>query len=184
MPTRRTLIKHAAAAVSATSIAGCASDGTSADTTSYQAIQVQWSDLNRSYRDEILRLSHTPAEGRIDGRYATEFDAAVDLPTITVSDDLHDRLETEFESVQYLAQFCGPAFDEPEDEYDFSDEGCTRIGTVSRSDFNAVQFGDDATVSVSDDRLEVESVEDGGPRDWNYDVTTYSWDEHHADAGQ
>ena len=170
MPSRRTLLAATGGAV-ASGIAGCLSrlNVKSAEVLQLKAISVRWRHGGTTYNDQILKLLRE--EDRITGRVAVEYAGAVDtVPDVTVSDDLHERLEAEFDSVRYVLGLCGDDFDR-DDEY-----GCRNTGT-SRADFNRVQFGDRADVALRDDRFDVREVRDGNDRDWNVDIYEFEWRE-------
>ncbi|RKD97568.1 hypothetical protein [Halopiger aswanensis] len=169
MPSRRTLLAATGSAV-ASGIAGCLSRGDvkSAELLQLKAISVRWRYGGTTYSDQILDLRHREGN-RITGRVAAEYAGAIDsLPAVTVSDDHHERLEAEFETVRYVLGLCGDDFDR-DGEY-----GCRNTGTA-RADFNRVQFGDRADVVLRDDRFDVQEVHEGDDREWSVDIDEFEW---------
>lgn len=181
MPSRRALLVTSSAVLPATAIGGCLSmtDTLSAELLQLKAITVTWTHDGRSYRDQLLQL-HSDGESEITGSVVREYSQLASQPSeITVSRDVHDELEREFETVKYIVGFCGDEFDSDDDF------GCRNTG-ISRADFNAVQFGNRAEVTVDDGTFHLEEVTDdegASGRGWETDINDVDWTERHAEKG-
>lgn len=161
------------------SLAGCLGV-THADSAYCQLklVDVTWSYQNRAHRDDVCRaMGHPDVEGKrgeVRTRVAEEFSGIAGGPRdVAVDDEMADRLDRTFESVGYALGFCGDAFD-----------GCRNTRAASRADFNAVQVGDEARVTLLDDALHVHSVDaatdTGG---WETEFDRFDFSELHADDG-
>lgn len=182
--TRRALLRTAGTLLPAVGLAGCTftsgPDTRSAEYLQLKAVTVSWRRDGRSYEDQLFKLL-SDGESEIRGDVASEYAELTSPPTeITVSEDVHDELERAFETVRYGVGFCG-------DEFGTGDgHGCLNTG-ISRADFNRVQFGDRAEVTVVDNAFRIESVEEGdraAVREWGSDVREYDWTERHSGRGR
>ncbi|MFC7216306.1 hypothetical protein ACFQO4_19800 [Saliphagus sp. GCM10025334] len=182
MISRRELIGISGSALVSSTLAGCLSDSdtVSADLLQIKAITVRWRHENHSYSDHILRL-FSDGESEITGLVATEYGNVVSSPVeVTVSDEFHETLEGEFETVRYAIGVCGDGFSSDADNH-----GCLNAPT-SREDFNSVQFGDQSEVEVADNHnhIDVQDVKRGDVEDWDTDISEFEWSERHAEHGQ
>jgi hypothetical protein len=178
MPSRRDLLAATATATTAAS-AGCLATLRPGKQgyLQLQAVSVTWHHDGERFRNQPVHLTsdgRSYVRGRVAAAYA---DTLGDLPTAAVPDALHERLEREFASVEYVAGVCGEAF-----AGDEQDVGCLNTG-IDRGDLNRVGFGDTATVRVVDDDFEVVSVEEGSTDGWERDVERFDFHGLHADDG-
>lgn len=179
MVSRRNLLGISGTALAGSTLAGCFSDSdaVSVDSLSAKAITVAWRHENRSYSDQILQL-HSDGESEVTGQVATEYDHIVSSPTeITVSEEVHEELQREFETVRYVLGVCGEEF-ESDDDLDCQNS------TTSREDFDSVQFGDRAEVQITNDHIDIRDVESGNVEGWGTDIDTFEWTGRHAKHGQ
>lgn len=150
----------------------------SAESTQLKAITVEWQYDGHSYRDQVVQLL-SDGESEITGRVATEYNRAVSSPSeITVSKELHDQLELDFGNIWYSVGFCGGEFDTSDGDF-----GC-RNEDASRADFDSVQFGDQAEVTISGDQFHVHQVSSGDIQDWDTDIREYEWSDLRSEHGR
>lgn len=144
----------------------------------FKAVRVTWTYRNRTWADEVLRaLGHPGGGGEVRARIAEEFPGLGDGPRrLTASDEVHDQLDRTFGDVDYLLGFCGDAFD----------YGCRNTTAASREDFNAVQVGDGARVSLVGHEFHVHSVDAADPaaiEGWETAFHLFDFSELHAEHG-
>ena len=178
MVSRRKVIAVSGSVLLGSALAGCLSDSDtiSADLLQIKAITVEWRHENRSYSNQILQL-HSDGESEVTGQVATEYHHIVSSPTeVTVSDEIQETLESEFEDVRYVIGVCGDEFNS-DDDY-----GC-RNAPTPREDFNSVQFGDQPNVEIRNNLIDVQDVKTGEIEDWNTDISEFEWSERHAEHG-
>ena len=101
--------------------------------------------------------------------------AVADPLGITVDAAMGDRLEREFQNVEYLVGVCGTA----------PGEVCSfRSRRVDREAFNRVRLGGEATVAAVDDSLFVLDASDPAAAPTGVDVEEFDFDERHAARGR
>ncbi|MCU4925431.1 hypothetical protein OB905_05435 [Halobacteria archaeon AArc-dxtr1] len=178
MVSRRTVISSSGSVVFGSVLAGCLSDSDtlSAELLQLKGISVRWEHENRTYSDQLLQL-HSDGESEITGQVTTEHHHIVYSPTeVTISEEIHETLESEFEDVRYAIGVCGDEIGD--DGYD------CRNAPTSREDFNSVQFGDRADVTIDNNQIDVQDVESSNVEDWDTDISEFGWSERHAEHGQ
>lgn len=183
MPSRRAFLSGTVA-LSASAVGGCLTRVGLAKTGYLQlkAVSVQWTHRGRTYRDEVVRLI-SDGQSELSGAVAEQYREVVTAPNdVTVSDAVHDSLERDFETVQYLLGFCGERFPHESDER----QGC-RNTQAPRRGFNRVQFGDRAEVRIVDNEFRVVDVYEGAagdPTAWETEMRTFDFEERHAEHGR
>ncbi|MGQ3414401.1 hypothetical protein [Natrinema versiforme] len=178
MASRRTVIGASGSMLFGSVLSGCLSDSDTllAELLQVKGISVRWKHENRTYSDQILQL-HSDDEGEVTGQVATEYDQMVSSPTdVTVSKEMQEMLESEFNDVRYVIGVCG-------DDIGDGEYGC-RNAPTPREDFNSVQFGDRADVKIDNNLIDVKDVESGDVEDWNTDISEFEWSERNAEHGQ
>ncbi|MFB6154992.1 MAG: hypothetical protein ABEJ22_03790 [Haloferacaceae archaeon] len=181
MPSRRTLLAGLGSAALAVATTGCL-DARYAPSAFCQlkVVDVEWTDdRGRRWRDEILWAMADPEDRRLYARVAEEFASVADGPAaVSVSADLESELRRTFLAVDYLLGFCGPAFRTGE-----RDTGCRNTSADSRADFERLQVGDDAAVSLVDHAFRVHGVDERDTDDWRTEFHTFSFADVHEDHG-
>lgn len=160
------------------SIAGCSTrvPGVENGYLQIKHVSVTWEHRSRRWKDQLLRL-YSDGDGRVWGQIAEEARHLVDgVDDVRVDADTHRALGSHFEEVRYGVGFC------------WTDDGehqC-RNTQASREGFNAVQFGDRATVAFRNPRVYVVDVDTGAQGDaaaWERDVEEFGFWELHEDHG-
>ncbi|MDJ1434844.1 hypothetical protein [Halostagnicola sp. A-GB9-2] len=174
MPSRRKFLSSSGAALVGTGIAGCLSgkNTRSAEWLQLKAISVKWSRDGRSYSDQILQLM-SDGEDEIRGTVASEYNDVISSPSeVTASGSFHNDLQFDFEAIKYVVGFCGSDFSSDDES------GCLNTRT-SREDFNAVQFGDQADVEVTDNQFHIHDVQSESISEWDTDISRFELSEKH-----
>lgn len=144
-----------------------------------KAVNAVWIHEGTRHGDEVVRSSgYVEADGdggEVDTDVAEELSSlAPTVREVAVDDDAAAALDRTFAEVHYLLGFCGDAFS----------HGCRNTAAASREAFNAVQVGDRAQVTLSDDVFSVHSVERATVTDdWTVDYRQFDFSERHADYG-
>jgi len=165
-----------AAAAGGTSIAlsGCLTATGLARTghVSFKAIQVAWLHEGRRYSNEVL-FATDGGDDRPRGRVAEEYRGIVrSVDDVRVGDDLGRELERTFTDVGYIVDICWAA-------------GECRNPSVSRGDFDRLQFGDRAEVRFESPGMGVVDVYEGAegdPNEWA-ELETFDLSERQAENG-
>lgn len=182
MPSRRRYLA-ACGTAAATALAGCAGDAVHAPSAYCQlkAISVEWTHRGRRRQDELLWVIADRPERHLTVAVAEEFaGVASDPSAVRVTEELHGELDRTFSNVQYVLGFCGPAFADSDDD---RETGCRNTDAASRADFNAVQAGDEARVTLFEDEFTVHSVDSRDVDDWTVEYSEHDFSERHADDG-
>lgn len=173
MPSRRDALATLGSAATL-SLAGCI-DAIHAPAAycQWKAVYVGWHHDGRVFRDEVVWFMGHP--GRVYGRVAEEFPGLASGPRdVVAGDGVVTELERTFGEVDYLLGFCGDAFPHQ----------CRNTDAASREDFNAVQVGDEARVSLVDHEFHVHSVDAADPAavdGWDLELRRFDLSELHAD---
>jgi hypothetical protein len=182
MPSRRAYLAACGTAAT-TALAGCVGDVVHAPDAYCQlkGVSVKWEHDGSRWDDRVVMTIASERERHLDVRVAEEFaEALSDQTAVSVGDDLHRELDRTFLNVHYVLGFCGRAFDLPRDD---SDTGCRNTDAASRADFNAVQAGDDARITLYDDAFRVHGVDARETDDWTVEYDEFDFSERHADHG-
>jgi hypothetical protein len=181
MPSRRDALAALGSATTL-SLSGCL--GVTHAPSAYcqlKSVMVTWTHDAQQYRDDVGRsVGHPPDDdsgGEVRTRVAEELlDIASGPREFAVDEAMETRLTREFASVEYILGFCGDAFDT-----------CRNTRAASRAAFNAVQVGDEARVTLSDNAFRVHSVD---PPDeeavsaWETAYNQFDFSVLHADHGE
>lgn len=132
-----------------------------------KSITVSWSYGGEGWIDDLVHI--VSVDRSLEGHIATECREMMSPSfELAVSNDFHDELQAEFETVRYVVELCGDEFE--------TDRNCRRL-SVSREDFNAVQFGDETEVELleSENMFRVHEVHSGTTPDWESDIKEFTW---------
>jgi len=182
VPSRRTYLAACSGAAT-TALAGCIGDVVHAPSAHchVKAISVGWTHRGRRRRDELLWVVANRPERHLDVAVAEEFaGVASDPSAVRVTDELHRKLGRTFPNVRYVLGFCGSAFGERRDD---RETVCRNTDAASRRDFNRVQAGDDARVTLFDDAFRVHGVDARETTDWTVEYDERDFSELHAEDG-
>lgn len=172
MPRRRAVL--ASAVVYSVSLDGCLTELGFAKTgyLQFKIVEVEWRHNGDRYRDDIFYASYD-GETQPWCRVAEEYQSLADsVEDVRVTDELVDRLESQFTDVRYVLGFC------------WADGEC-RNPTTTRGEFTRVQFGDRAEVQFDHPGVQIIDVYRGAQADldrWE-EVNTVDFSELHADDG-
>lgn len=173
MPSRRRALAALGSAATL-SLAGCI-DAYHAPAAycQWKVVNVSWPYRNRTFTDEVVWAMGHP--GSVRTRVAEEFPALASGPRrVHAGDRVVRELEREFVEIDYLLGFCGDAFPNT----------CRNTTAASREDFNAVQVGDEARVSLVGHEFHVHSVDAPAVADadtWETEFHRFDFSELHAD---
>jgi hypothetical protein len=182
VPSRRSYLAVCCGAAT-TALAGCVGDVVHAPNAYCQlkAISVEWTHRGRRNQDEVLWVIASRPERHLDVTAAAEFaGVASDPSAVSVTDERRRDLDRTFLNVQYVLGFCGSAFG---DRGDDRETGCRNTDAASRSDFNRVQAGDDARITLVDDAFTVHDVDERSTDGWTVEYDERDFSELHAENG-